>query len=234
MQLFYHFPIEGDTFHLGSEESKHLIKVLRKSVGDQVHFTDGKGHLYLCRIEEANQKATALRVVEKQTESSKAYHIHLAIAPTKNADRMEWMVEKSVEIGLDELILMKTANSERSFLKPDRLEKKAISAMKQSLKTTRTDIADTVDFEKLINDPKFSEFEKFIAFVDQENQNHLLHLASKNKPYLVLIGPEGDFTPEEIELAKQSNFIPCSLGKSRLRTETAGLAAVHILNLLNL
>jgi 16S rRNA (uracil1498-N3)-methyltransferase len=233
MQLFYHFPIENDTFNLGPEESKHMVKVLRKNVGDSIHFTDGEGNLYFCRVTEISQKSTSLKVLEKSSSPKTAHSIHLAIAPTKNADRMEWLVEKAVEIGLDELILMNTANSERNFLKPERLEKKSISAMKQSLKTYRTQIRETIPFEELIQDEKWKDFEKFIAYVDHTIPNHLLNLAGKNQKYLVLIGPEGDFSPEEISLARKHGFKPCSLGKSRLRTETAGLVAVHTLNLLN-
>jgi 16S rRNA (uracil1498-N3)-methyltransferase len=128
---------------------------------------------------------------------------------------------------------MKTENSERNFLKPDRLEKKSISAMKQSLKSYYTPIRETVHFEQLVTDEKWKDYQKFIAYVDHTIPNHLFQLAEKDEKYLVLIGPEGDFSPEEIQLAKKHGFQPCSLGKSRLRTETAGLVAVHTLNLLN-
>ncbi|MBT0811674.1 16S rRNA (uracil(1498)-N(3))-methyltransferase [Litoribacter ruber] len=233
MQLFYHPELTSPTFQLPGEESKHLIKVLRKKVGDQIHFTDGKGKIALCRIDSISQKSTTLQVLEETIAPEKPYQIHLAIAPTKNADRMEWMTEKTVEIGLDRMILMKTDNSERNFLKSDRLEKKAVSAMKQSLKSVLTEIETGLDFKDIIADPHYAPFEKFIAYVDQNIPNHLFELANPKNKYLILVGPEGDFSPDEINAAIEAGFKPCSLGHSRLRTETAGLAAVHTLNLLN-
>jgi len=234
MQLFYHSPIHEDSFLLEKEEAHHLIKVLRKSSGDEVFFTDGEGYLYTCLIQELSLKKTVIKVLEKQYREVPSYHIHLAIAPTKNADRMEWMIEKAVEIGLDEISLIKTTNSERNFLKTDRLEKKAISALKQSLKFHKTIIHQDKSIDSLLRDPNLKEVEKFIAYVDEELPHHLFELASRGKNYLILIGPEGDFTPEEISLAIANDFKPCSLGPSRLRTETAGLVAVHTLNLKNL
>lgn len=234
MQLFYHSPIQENSFLLEKEEAHHLIKVLRKSAGDQVSFTDGEGNLFTCLLQELSLKKTVVKVLDKKHFDKNTYHIHLAIAPTKNADRMEWMVEKAVEIGLDKLTLMKTTNSERNFLKADRLEKKAISALKQSLKFYKTIIQQENSFQELVTDPIYADTEKFIAYVDEELPHHLIDLATKGRNYLILIGPEGDFTPEEISFATSHGFQPCSLGPSRLRTETAGLVAVHSLNLKNL
>jgi len=234
MQLFYHSPIHEDSFMLEKEEAHHLIKVLRKSQGDEVFFTDGEGYLYTCMVQELSLKKTVIKVLEKQQENKNPYHIHLAIAPTKNAERMEWMIEKAVEIGLDEITLIRTSNSERNFLKLDRLEKKAISALKQSLKFHKTVIHQDRPLEALLKDPHLKESEKFIAYVDEKLPHHLFELAPRGEKYLILIGPEGDFTPEEISLAVANNFKPCSLGPSRLRTETAGLVAVHTLNLKNI
>jgi len=234
MQLFFHSPIDENSFLLEREEAHHMIKVLRKSVGDEVHFTAGDGYLYTCRIQELSLKKTVIKVLDKQLKNKNSYHIHLAIAPTKNADRMEWMMEKAVEIGLDELTLIRTSNSERNYLKTDRLEKKAISALKQSLKFYKTIIHQEKPFEALIVNPDFRDMEKFIAYVDDSLPHHLMDLATAGKNYLILIGPEGDFTPEEITLAVTNGFKPCSLGPSRLRTETAGLVAVHSLHLKNI
>jgi len=234
MQLFYHSPIHESSFLLEKEEAHHLIKVLRKTVGEYISFTDGEGNLYTCQLQELSLKKTIVKVLDKKHIEKNAFNIHLAIAPTKNADRMEWMVEKAVEIGLDRITLMKTANSERTFLKPDRLEKKAISALKQSLKFYKPTIHQEDSFESLITDPGFRDTEKFIAYVDEDLPNHLFDLAKKGSNYLILIGPEGDFSPEEISLAIANGFRPCSLGPSRLRTETAAIVAVHTLNLINI
>lgn len=234
MQLFYHSPILDSSFLLEKEEAHHLIKVLRKTAGDQIMFTDGEGNLFTCQLQELSLKKTTVKVLDKKHIEKNPYNIHLAIAPTKNADRMEWMIEKAVEIGLDKITFIKTTNSERTFLKPDRLEKKAISALKQSLKYYKLTIHQQDNFEALITDPGLAHSEKFIAYVDEDLPHHLMDMATKGKNYIVLIGPEGDFSPEEISLAIANGFKPCSLGPSRLRTETAGLVAVHTLNLLNI
>ncbi|GGF31535.1 16S rRNA (uracil(1498)-N(3))-methyltransferase [Echinicola rosea] len=235
MQLFY----QKDVPHSGNitltpDESKHLVKVLRKSIGDEVSLTDGKGHLFTCKITKCDLRKAELSIIEQKETPPPDHHIHLAIAPTKNTDRMEWMLEKITEIGFSELTFIKTANSERSFLKPDRLEKKMISACKQSIKTHFPIINPLTSFEELLDIRDHDETQqKFIAYVDENHSHHLFDLAKKKGAYLVLIGPEGDFSPEEINKAIAKGFIPVSLGKSRLRTETAGLSAVHTLSLLN-
>lgn len=233
MQLFFHNDIIRDKVVLEPEESRHLTKVLRKSPGDQVFVTNGRGSLFTCQISKTDPKKTELTVISETKDPSDQFHIHLAIAPTKNADRMEWMLEKITEIGFHEVTLLKTSNSERNFLKPDRLEKKVIAACKQSLKTYFPTINPTVTFDDFIHNPSFQDFHRFIAYVDENNQQHLFDIAEKEKSYLILIGPEGDFSPEEIQKAFQAGFKACSLGKSRLRTETAGLVAVHSLQLVN-
>lgn len=233
MQLFFHENIAEDTFHLDQEESKHLIKVLRKNQGDKVVFTDGLGFLYHCIILDANPKKAGIKVVERFFDPEDDYYIHLAICPTKNPDRMEWMIEKITEIGVHEITLMESEHSERSFLKLDRLEKKIVAACKQSLKTRIPKLNPICKMEDLVTDKKFDSYQRFIAYVDKENRQHLFEKAKSNSAYIVLIGPEGDFSPGEIDLAFKNFFLPCSLGKSRLRTETAGLTAVHTLQLLN-
>ena len=161
----------------------------------------------------------------------KDIHIHVAIAPTKNIDRLEWFVEKSVELGVDHISLLQCDHSERNKLNQERLVKKAISAMKQSLKYTLPAIHALQPFSSFVRSAKASL--KFIAYVDEDISTHLKDSAPKDCDYLVLIGPEGDFSKKEIDLATAQGFKPVSLGKSRLRTETAGLAALHILNLIN-
>jgi len=232
MQLFFQEDMSQNPFGLGPEESKHLVKVLRKSVGDLVYFTDGRGGLFTCRIEEITPKKTLLSISGTQLIPKDDYHIHLAIAPTKNQDRLEWMVEKITEIGCHEITFLKTAHTEKAYLKLDRLEKKIISACKQSLKSWKPTLNNQMDYGDFISSPQIQSFEKFIAYVDEDNQT--LHTqARRASSYLVLIGPEGDFSQDEIQQAFASGFSSCSLGKSRLRTETAGLVAVHTLNLIN-
>ncbi|HNP19012.1 MAG TPA: 16S rRNA (uracil(1498)-N(3))-methyltransferase [Fulvivirga sp.] len=231
MQLFYEPNITGDQFLLNEDEARHCIKVLRKKADDLINIIDGQGNFYVCEIKEAHSKKCLLAIKEKSPEEKRAYNIHLAIAPTKNIDRIEWLVEKAVEIGIDELSFVICQNSERQQLKLDRVEKKAISAMKQSLKAS---------LPKINPITKFSDFlkadltgQKFIGYVDSTNPLHLKEAASKNDRYHVLIGPEGDFSNTELLEAEKAGFKKISLGKSRLRTETAGLVACHILNLIN-
>ncbi|TDQ18769.1 16S rRNA (uracil1498-N3)-methyltransferase [Algoriphagus boseongensis] len=233
MQLFFQENITEPVTLLNEEESKHLIRVLRKKQGDQILLTDGKGKLAEALVLDANPKKASLKILSTKEAEPDSFHIHLAIAPTKSPDRMEWMVEKITEIGFHELTLLETMNSERSFLKTDRLHKKVISACKQSLKFHTPTIHPTVRLSQIIHSRNFEGYQKFIAYVDDNHQNHLLDLAKPGGKYLILIGPEGDFDPNEIEEAFSAGFSPVSLGKSRLRTETAGLAAVQMLQVLN-
>jgi len=159
------------------------------------------------------------------------FHIHIAIAPTKNPDRTEWFVEKAIEIGVDEISFLLCDNSERAALKTDRLEKLAISAMKQSLRCTLTKINHMVLLKDFITTTNASS--KYIAHVDQTNPDHLQRIAPPKSDYIILIGPEGDFSKKELELTATHNYKKVSLGTNRLRTETAGLVACHILNLIN-
>lgn len=233
MQLFFQDQITEPISVLSEEESKHLIRVLRKKQGDQITLTDGKGMVFESVILDANPKKASLKILSKKEAEEDSFFIHLAIAPTKNPDRMEWMVEKITEIGFHELTLIETMNSERSFLKTDRLQKKIISACKQSIKFRTPILKSGIKFNDLIKSPEFNDFEKFIAYVDEHHQHHLMDLAAPEKKYLILIGPEGDFDPKEIQQAFEAGFKAVSLGKSRLRTETAGLAAVQMLQVVN-
>lgn len=210
-----------------------MVKVLRKKQGDPIRLTNGNGQVFDCVILEANQKKTSLKVLNSTEVPKDSFHIHLAIAPTKSPDRMEWMVEKITEIGFHELTLLETMNSERSFLKTDRLHKKMISACKQSLKYRVPVLHQTKKLSEIFKSKEFEGHQKFIAYVDEDHENHLLEVAKPERNYLILIGPEGDFDPKEIQEAIQLGFMPVSLGKSRLRTETAGLAAIQILQVLN-
>lgn len=231
MNLFYQPLIPEGNLYLDADESKHSAKVLRKKNGDLIEITDGKGFLYHALITKADIHQCHFEVREKIAVPSRNYHIHLAISPTKNTDRLEWFVEKAVEFGVDEITLIECDHTERSHLKLERLEKLAISAMKQSLKFTLPPISGPINLAEFIRNTTAAA--KFIAYVDPENPLHLKNAAVPNSSYLVLIGPEGDFSNDELKLAQENNFQKVSLGSSRLRTETAGLAACHILNLVN-
>jgi 16S rRNA (uracil1498-N3)-methyltransferase len=233
MQLFFQENSQPPEIEFDSEESKHLTRVLRKKNGDLVSVTNGEGKLFDFIITDANPKKTKLSVQKVTEIPEDEFYIHLAIAPTKSPDRMEWMIEKITEIGFHELSLIQTSNSERSFLKTDRLQKKIISACKQSLKYRIPKLNPIQSLKELIESNKQLENQRFIAYVDENHQNHFMDVAKAKGNYLILIGPEGDFSEEEIQIAIKENFLPVSLGKSRLRTETAGLVAVDILQLLN-
>lgn len=233
MQLFFQEYCKPPEICLDPEESKHLTRVLRKKNRDQVAVTNGQGDLFDCVIIDSNPKGAKLSVQKTTKIPEDDFYIHLAIAPTKSPDRMEWMIEKITEIGFHELSLIETSNSERSFLKTDRLQKKIISACKQSLKYRIPKLNPIRSLSDFINQSTSSEATRFIAYVDENHTNHLLDVAKSKGEYLIMIGPEGDFSPEEIQLAIKEKFIPVSLGRSRLRTETAGLVAVDMLQVIN-
>jgi len=231
VNLFYQPQLAQGILHLDADESRHAVKVLRKKKEDRITITDGKGFFYEAVIDNPNPHQCTFAVNNKIQESPKNFTIHIAISPTKNADRIEWFVEKAVEFGIDEITLLECDHTERQHIKIDRLEKMAISAMKQSLKAKLPTIHALTTFRNLTQNA--GAIEKYIAHVDSENPNQLKKLVGRGSSYLVLIGPEGDFSREELTLAESLGFKKISLGPSRLRTETAGLAACHILNLAN-
>lgn len=231
MNLFYQPGISTGIHYLDPEESRHCSKVLRKKAGDVIQITDGAGNLYQAKLTESKSDRCSFKIESTQKEEKRPYTIHIGIAPTKNPDRTEWFVEKAIEIGVDEISFLLCDNSERAALKTDRLEKLAISAMKQSLRYTLTKINHMVLLKDFIATTNATA--KYIAYVDQANPDHLLKTASPKSDYVILIGPEGDFSKKELDLATTNNYKKVSLGTSRLRTETAGLAACHILNLVN-
>lgn len=231
MNLFYQ-PLTGEGVnYLDEEESRHCIRVLRKRQGELIHITDGKGSFYEARIVKEDPRQCTFEISSQSKEKEKGYTIHIAIAPTKNTDRIEWFVEKSVEMGIDHITLIECRNSERSFIKTDRLKKVAISAMKQSIKATLPELSGVMPFHDFISTPHPGQ--RFIAYVDTANPLHLKDEAGAGQHYTVLIGPEGDFATDELGAALMQGYRKVSLGKSRLRTETAGIAACHILNLVN-
>jgi 16S rRNA (uracil1498-N3)-methyltransferase len=231
VNLFYQPLIPQGVHYLDAEESRHCVKVLRKSPGDLLTLTDGQGLFYEATIIKADPRECSFAIQQTIAENKKPYRIHIAIAPTKNTDRLEWFVEKATEFGIDHITPIDTKHTERTFLKKERLLKVAISAMKQSLKATLPAIHDLTPIDKVLQTEATTQ--RFIAFVDNENPSHLKDLAMPGQSYLVLIGPEGDFSKEELHHALDAGFKKVSLGASRLRTETAGLAACHILNMIN-
>lgn len=231
MNLFYQPQIAEGILHLDPDESRHAVKVLRKKHGDKLHLTDGKGNFYEATITNPDAHKCAFDITKTIAEQKRNFVIHIAISPTKNADRIEWFIEKSVEFGIDQITLLECDHTERQHIKVERLEKMAISAMKQSLKAELPVIHPLTSFGNFI--VSRDESEKYIAHVDNENKTLLKNLVKPEASYVVLIGPEGDFSDEELMLAEVEGFKKVSLGPSRLRTETAGLAACHILNLAN-
>ncbi|MFI5158188.1 MAG: 16S rRNA (uracil(1498)-N(3))-methyltransferase [Sphingobacteriales bacterium] len=234
MHLFYTPDIQPThpQYFLSEEESKHAIRVLRLNVGDEVQLIDGRGGLYAAEIKDAHPKRTILQINSVITEFNKRNHyLHIAIAPTKNIERLEWFLEKATEIGIDEISLIICQRSERKEAKTDRLNKIVTSAIKQSLKA----------YHPILNEPKplstllAREFngQKFIAHCEVGEKLNLKQAIIPGGEYLILIGPEGDFTPKEIEDALSNGFKAITLGESRLRTETAALEACFEANFLN-
>ena len=217
--------------YLPEDESRHAIKVLRLLPGDEIEITDGAGSLYKAQVKQSDPRQCTFSITQTLTTPPKKYSIHLAIAPTKNADRMEWMVEKCVEMGIDAISFIQCKTSERKTMNLERLEKIAISAMKQSLQTRLPLLNEMIPFDHFIRGR--NEKQKFIGHMDEDHKDHLAKIGLPQSDYLVLIGPEGDFTSEELKLADQEGFVIVSLGSNRLRTETACLTAVLTLNILN-
>lgn len=232
MQLFYVPTISSAEVILDETESKHAVRVLRLKEGDEIELVDGKGGFYKARIQNANPKKCQLSIIESRTEfGKKDFHLHIAIAPTKNIDRTEWFLEKCTEIGIDEVTPLLSENSERKVIKPERLEKILVSAMKQSVKAYLPKLNELTKLSDLLT--QATETKKFIAHCNEGEKPHLKNVVKPGEEVLILIGPEGDFSPEEVELALENGFEAISLGDARLRTETAGVVACHIVNLAN-
>jgi len=231
MHLFYCSDITDGNYTLNEEESKHCIRVLRLKNGDIIHITDGNGNLYKTELIDNHPKRCSVKILETKKEfGKKSFSVHMAVAPTKSIDRYEWFLEKATEIGIDRITPIFCEHSERKEVKINRLEKVIVSALKQSLKAYLPKLSEPTKFNQLIKLP--FEGQKFIAYCEGELQL-LKNLYKPKTDVLILIGPEGDFSPAEVEQAIATGFIPVSLGSSRLRTETAAIAACHTINLLN-
>jgi len=228
MQLFY-LENHKDEIILSAEESKHATKVLRKKEGDILNFTDGKGAFYKAEIIVADSRKCRLKVVStEQKEKQHNYHLHIAIAPTKNMDRFEWFLEKATEIGIDEITPIICTHSERKKIKTERCNRILLSAMKQSLKFHLPKLNEAISLNDFIKQDYLGT--KYIAHCE-DGEKKELKTVNKTEKTIILIGPEGDFSPKEIELALQNQFKAVSLGTSRLRTETAGIIAAHSINI---
>ena len=232
MHLFYTPDISSEYYTLNEEESKHCIRVLRLQNADTVNLIDGRGGFYSAEILDAHPKKTLLKITGTQKEFGKRNHfLHIAIAPTKNIERTECFIEKDTEIGIDEISLVISDRSERKDVKPERLTKVITSAVKQSIKAYHPVLNEPVAFKNFIR--RDFPHQKFIAHCIDEHKISLKDELELHSPYLVMIGPEGDFTPTEVAQAIEAGFKPISLGDSRLRTETAALEACFEINFLN-
>lgn len=232
MHLFY-TPDIAETLTLPEPESGHCVRVLRLVEGDEIGLVDGRGHFYTAVITMAHPKRCGVRLAETRVlPPTWAGHIEVAIAPTKNLDRVEWFAEKTTEMGIDAIVPLLCRFSERKELKTERIEKILISAMKQSLKAVLPRIEEMTPFVRYVSEP--FEGQKFIAHCYPGDEKRLLSRCYEaGKPVRILIGPEGDFSPEEVQLALEKGYVPVSLGASRLRTETAGVVACHTIHVVN-
>lgn len=231
MALFY-VPDIADSWELSEEEAAHALRVLRLTAGSGLEITDGCGNLYVTEVASVMGKHCYVQSVEPVAKPKNWNgSFHLAIAPTKNMDRIEWFAEKATEIGLDAITFLNCRFSERKVIKPERVERIVVSAMKQSLKYRKPVVSEMIDFKKFVAMERPGA--KFIAHCYDEEKVLLKDVLVPGENATVLIGPEGDFSPEEVKFAMEAGYKPVSLGNSRLRTETAGLVACHTFNLKN-
>lgn len=234
MQLFYNADLtEQSVFRFEKNESTHIVKVLRKKIGDILYITNGFGFLFKAEIILDDLRHCEVKIIKKTHFEPAKFYTHIAVAPTKMNDRLEWFIEKAVEAGVQEMTPIICENSERKVLKIERIQKIAISAMKQSLQYYLPKINQPIAFKDFMAQD-FGDYNRLIAHCEEDtNKTHLFEIVKPCTKNLVLIGPEGDFSLNEIEWAKKQNFTPISLGNNRLRTETAAFVAVHSIALKN-
>jgi 16S rRNA (uracil1498-N3)-methyltransferase len=233
MQLFYNSEIKkGDSnFFFDKEESKHIIKVLRKKEGDKIFITNGLGYLFISEIILGLEKKCEVKINEEHFFKPTNFYTHIAVAPTKMNDRLEWFLEKATEIGIHEITPIICEHSERKVYKIDRAEKIIQAAMKQSLHYYFPKINEPISLSQFVKSN--IDGQKFIAHCEESNKKSFQKELRKEEKVTILIGPEGDFSSKEINLAIENNFIPVTFGNTRLRTETAALVACHTIALLN-
>lgn len=232
MQLFYSksIDIESTSYTLPKDESKHVIRVLRKQPGDSIYLTNGKGYLFTAQIYDANPNKCKLSITSHTYQEPRDYKLHLAVAPTKLNDRFEWFLEKATEIGVTEITPLLCDHSERKVIKEERFLKILQSAMKQSLHYHLPILHPLTSFRDFVASTQSSTF---IAHCEDDKKSLLKNELSPSTDYTILIGPEGDFSITEIQLALKKGITPVSLGNSRLRTETAAIVAAHSVAFIN-
>ena len=232
MYYFFSTDILENKIILSKDESNHCIKVLRHDIGDTIYVVDGKGMRFTSKISNKTNNCVEAEIIETKELTTKSnYYIHIIMAPTKSSQRFEWFVEKAVEIGVDEISFIKTSNSERDKININRLYKIALTAMKQSLKASLPKINDIKDFDSVVN--KISEKYKYIGYLGGISNTFLHNIAPKKSSYCLFIGPEGDFSDNEMNISIKNGFTSVLLGNSRLRTETAALTGCLMLNQIN-
>jgi 16S rRNA (uracil1498-N3)-methyltransferase len=232
MNLFYTPDIDSDIYSLNEEESRHCRLVLRLREGDPVHLTNGKGTMFESRILDSRSKLVTVEIVSRTDNYNRRdYRLHMAVAPTKNIDRFEWFLEKATEIGVDEFTPLLCEHSERRQIRTDRLFKVITSAVKQSLKAYHPVLNEMTDFNEFISRER--QGGKYIAHLEENDPVLLKEVFEKTQEVTILIGPEGDFSSGEISKGIKQGYLCVSLGNSRLRTETAAIAAIHTIFLLN-
>lgn len=225
-QLFFTQQIDKGFAVFEEEEGRHLSTVLRKKPGDLLHITDGKGFIYAAELTDAGKRQVLARILSSTAVAPARPRLHLAIAPTKQMERFEWLLEKITEIGVDEITPLLCTRSERDQVRLDRLDKILVSAMKQSLRAWLPILHPLTRFQDLVK--KTGEAQKRLAWCADEPLPHLKTTLAPDADILVAIGPEGDFTPQEVQLALSNGFQGVGLGSARLRTETAGVLAVSV------
>ena len=233
MHRFYIPDIIGESSKLSEEESKHCVRVLRLQENDSVEILNGKGKRFSAVIENANPKACLLKITGYEEEAPTLWELHIAVAPTKNMARMEWLIEKLTEIGITKFIPVECHNSERTVLKTERLKKIAVEAMKQSGNLYLPEIGELISLENLLDEYSSFPSQKFIPHCNDSGRKILSSISLKGQNALILIGPEGDFTKEEVEMSINHGFKPVILNENTLRTETAALVSAVILKTLN-
>lgn len=233
MQLFYSPNITENTpsFTFEKDESRHIAKVLRKSIGDTLYITNGKGWLFTAQITVPNSNKCSVKIISKTLRPKHGYNLHLAVAPTKMNDRYEWFLEKATEIGIDSITPIICDHSERKVIKPERFGRILQSAMKQSLSCYLPKLNPAIPFKDFINQDFKGHL--FVAHCEETNKKSLKTLLKPKTDITILIGPEGDFSTSEIETAIKNHFIPVTLGETRLRTETAAIVACHSVAFVN-
>jgi 16S rRNA (uracil1498-N3)-methyltransferase len=229
MQLFFHSNLDNNILDLPEDESKHCVRVIRKKVGDEIILIDGKGNKAFCKIIDDNQKKCKLEIFEKVHFAAKAINLHIAISPTKNFDRMDWMLEKCTEIGVSEITFIETENSERNKINMERCEKILIQSIKQSKQYWLPKLNNLISFKQFILNQKTTDLNCLIAWCIEHTSTFKESIDLK-KSTLILIGPEGDFTELEAKMAIENNFKTISLGENILRTETAAVYAAAVIN----